>query len=725
MSNSKLAVDKGIDRFDKWFKDNLVYIAAFFLPVISMLIVYSLKDIYPFGDDMYLRSDNYHQYTPYLQILQDNFKNFEGFFYTWKIGAGMNFLAIIAYYLASPFNLILLFFKGRVGDIVAFFIISKMGLSSLTTTYYLVKKHNKKTLVASLFGMAYALSAYFAAFNWNIMWLDCMFILPLIILGLERLVKEGKYLLYIISLGVAIFSNYYIGIMLCIFSVLYFIYLIFTQEVSDDFKKPHYYMVTTVKYGISSLIAGGLAAIVILPEYYNLLTTLSAKNEFPKEMDRYFSVFFMFFRSLMFVPVADLKYPQSPNIYCSVVMFLLIPLYFLSKKINVKERIGKFVLIAAMLLSFNLNIPNYLWHGMHFPNSLPCRESFIYIFLIVTTGYEAAIHIKDFTDRQIGSVFAGVVGFVLLLEETMRYVFTDTSSSNYFTELTSGIETNMFKIIYYSLAAITVYAFLIYIYKRKTELHGFIVYLLLLVSMTELTYNMKVTSIPNTVSRDGYYESNSAYYKLNDVAKDDAKKEDVIFFRSEEESDRTKNDGGLFNYQSMSTFSSVASANIQHFYKAIGLKTSFNAYSYVGHTPLTAALFSVKYEFTGASPSIPNNFDYLAEEEYTKAPIGQHEKETTNIPPSHLYLYKNKACLPLGFMIDSNTNQTWYTESGNPFDVQNSFLKSAIPGFGKSIFHKLSTDGNGTIQTMYSLDPDDTFVLSGEQDTYDVYFYIP
>ena len=55
----------------KWFDENKLYLLAFILPVISMLFVYYFKDVYPFGDQMYLRSDCYHQYAPYLDILKE------------------------------------------------------------------------------------------------------------------------------------------------------------------------------------------------------------------------------------------------------------------------------------------------------------------------------------------------------------------------------------------------------------------------------------------------------------------------------------------------------------------------------------------------------------------------------------------------------------------------------------------------------------------------------
>ena len=89
-----------------WFEKNKLYILAFVLPILSMLIVYYFKNIFPFGDQMYLRSDCYHQYTPYLEILQQKLKDGGSLFYTWEIGAGMNFMAVAAYYLTSPLNLL-------------------------------------------------------------------------------------------------------------------------------------------------------------------------------------------------------------------------------------------------------------------------------------------------------------------------------------------------------------------------------------------------------------------------------------------------------------------------------------------------------------------------------------------------------------------------------------------------------------------------------------------
>lgn len=688
--------------FTKWCSDNKLYFLAFILPVISMTVVYLIKGVFPFGDEMYLRSDCYHQYTPYLEILQNKLRGGGSLFYTWEIGSGMNFLAIAAYYLSSPFNLLTIIWPGNMADFVSFSIILKMGLSGFATTYYLTKKFHSKNINAVIFGMIYALSAYFAAFSWNIMWLDCMWLLPFIILGLDRLVNEKRYKMYCIALALGIFSNYYIGIMLCIYSVIYFIYLLCVSDFDSNVGQLKARLLAFKDFAIYSILGGGLAACVILPEYFNMLMTKSADTSFPEALEEYFSILYMLFRSLICIPVADLKYPHDPNIYCTVAVFILIPLFWLCKKISIKERVGKTIIAVIMLLSFNFNIPNYIWHGLHFPNSLPCRESFLYIFLIVTMAYEAFIHIREFKPAQIIGSAGASVGLILVLQELFK-------NTGFFSEL--DVDTSIIKIIYFSIFFIGLYVLLFFCYRKYHDMKAFFTYLLILLVFCELTLNMSVTGIPSTSSRSGYYEARATYDELNKAAEDMAKAEGVNFYRTEGEYHATRNDGARFGYDSVSTFSSVASAAIQDYYDEIGMQTSFNAYSYYGHTPLTAAMQSIKYEYATGSCSLPNNMTLVNQKTY-KTKSGQ----------STLKLYKYNNTLPLGFMMNTGTEASWDKKSGNPFATQNNFVRTAVNG-GKNIFHQLKSSAVGTFSAKYALEANDKYTPDPNQKTFDVYFY--
>ncbi len=692
----------------KWCKDNQLYLLSFILPVIAMLVVYFIKDVQPFGDFMYLRSDCYHQYAPYLQILQDKIANMESLKYTWNIGGGMNFIAVIAYYASSPLNFLTLLIPGKISDVVSFFIILKMGLSSFSVTYYLTKKYGQKNMATVIFGLLYALSAYFAAFSWNIMWLDCMWLFPFIILGIDKLVTKRECYTYCIALALGIFSNYYIGIMLCIFSVVYFIYALCVNELHDDLKHSKLVNVLLIfkDYALYSLLGGLLASCVILPEYFNLLTTKSADTAFPERLEKYYSFIYMLFRSQMAIPVADLKYAYDPNIYCSIAMFFLVPLFLFCKKINTKERIGKTILAIFMLLSFQFNIPNYIWHGFHFPNSLPCRQSFIYVFILVTMGYQAFIHLREFKAKHIGISFAIGTSLILLFEEIFK-------NAEFFSDL--EISTDILKITYLSLLFLGIYAVLIYFYRRKPQYNTFLTYLLILAFFSEMTINFSITGIASCSSKFDYYNQTTAYKDLEGIIDEDAKKDNLKFYRAETDSHATRNDGARYGYRSISTFSSVSSAAMQNYYDDIGLQTSFNAYDYLGHTPLTAALFNVNYEFSTSEGSLPNDMTLLSSANYPTSADNPNANGTLNV-------YKYNRILPLGFMINASTTSTCNLKSGNPFLSQNSFVSTAIAG--KTIFHKLKAGQNvGSFEAEYNLDNDDPFSPTGKEETFDVYFF--
>ena len=124
------------------WKDRLPYLLAFFIPVLSMIMIFIGKEIYPFGDRSFLRTDLYHQYAPFFQELKDKLANGESLFYTWDIGLGTNFMAIFAYYLSSPLNWFLFLCPSSlVIEFITYGIVLKMALSSLTMTWYLNRQH--------------------------------------------------------------------------------------------------------------------------------------------------------------------------------------------------------------------------------------------------------------------------------------------------------------------------------------------------------------------------------------------------------------------------------------------------------------------------------------------------------------------------------------------------------------------------------------------------------
>ena len=595
---------------------------AFFVPVLVMICIFAQRGIFPFGERCFLRTDMYHQYAPFFSEFQYKLRTGGSLLYSWDVGMGVNFAALYAYYLASPLNwLILLCPKKLIIEFMTIMIVIKIGLSGLSFAWYL-KQHSKNCILGvGFFGIFYALSGYMAAYSWNIMWLDCILLFPLIVYGLERLVREQKGMLYCVTLGLSILSNYYISIMTCLFLVLYFIALLILEEPGPVRK----YVESCARFGIYSLLSGGLAAGVLLPEICALQSTASGNFDFPKAWTSYFPIFDMIARHIGNVET-EIGLDHWPNIYCGVAVFLFFLLYLACKKISVKEKAVYCGLLLLFFASFSMNVLNFIWHGFHYPNSLPCRQSFIYIFLMLFICFRAYAHLDETPKKYVAIAFWGSICFVLLAEKLV----TDDAFEPV--------------VWYVAVVLLLLYLGVFYFYQNKEHFAFTAALLAMALVSVEALANMAATSIPTT-SRTDYVADNQ------DVAAVTEPLKKTEFYRIDKTNARTKNDGAWMHFPSVSLFSSVANAGVTDFFKQMGCEGSTNAYSIVGSTPLVDSLFSIKYAL------------YEGKQDNPRLSLYAFSGDT--------YLYENPWTLPLGFILPDIVETGWKRDLSSPADVQN------------------------------------------------------
>ncbi|PPK81671.1 putative membrane protein YfhO [Lacrimispora xylanisolvens] len=637
-------------------KDSDGLIAAFFVPVIIMIIIFAQRGIFPFGEESFLRTDMYHQYAPFFSEFQYKLTHGGSLLYSWDIGMGVNFAALYSYYLASPLNwLIVLCPKKFIIEFMTYMIVVKIGLSGLAFSWYLRRHFKTVDFGIAFFGIFYALSGYMAAYSWNIMWLDCILLFPLIMLGLEKLVQEKKCILYCITLGLSILSNYYISIMICIFMVFYFLALLILEG-----RKPwKEVLINGVHFAVYSLLAGGLAAVVLLPEIYAMKMTASGDINFPQTFSSYFSIFDMIARHLPAVET-EIGLDHWPNIYCGVAILIFFLLYLGCRKIRQKDKIVMCSLLLFFYASFSINVFNFIWHGFHYPNSLPCRQSFIYIFLILTAGYHAYIYLHEIPWKHVVTAFFATVIFVIMAQK----LITDDAFH--------------FSIFYVAIIFLAVYTGLISLYQRGIN-RNVLVLLALGVVALEAAVNTTVTSV-TTTSRTSYVKDNKASIDLTEGLLPNPD-----FYRVEKVTRKTKNDGAWMNFPSVSLFSSTANADLSKFFKKLGCESSTNAYSITGSTPLVDALFAVKYA--------------LYSEE-----AGENQVSSLVSVQDDMQLWKNNYALSLGFMMPYDVENNWQLELTNPAEVQNDLsvvlgaspVLSEVPSEvkGKSFTFTPDTDGD-------------------------------
>lgn len=636
------------------FQQLLPYLAAFLIPVVIMLVLFIQRQIFPFGDRSFMRTDLYHQYVPFHQMLREALQSGKSLQYTWDVGLGTNMVSLFAYYLCTPTNLLLLFCPSDyVIEFISYITILKIGLASVSFTFYLSRHSRKSAWYSVFFGILYGMSGYVAAYSWNIMWLDCIWLFPLIVYSLERLLKTNKGCWYAFTLGLAICTNYYIAIMICMFLVLYFIVQMIIQGDELIAYRPdgtvhgsrtfRNHLQKIFYFGFYSLLAGGLSAIMLLPAYYALKLTASANTTFPKNLDSYFTSFEVIARHLICVDTEQ-GLDHWPNIYCGIAPLVLLPLYVLNKDVKIREKVCYFILALFFIFSFRLKVLNYIWHGFHFPNSLPARHSFLYIFLILTMAYKGFCSIRERTDREIIGSMWGVILIILIAETIIK------DDAFYWWSFLISI---LFAAVYGGILNLT---------RNPKYEHRYLIAPVLIILIIEMTINTGATSI-TTCNRTTYVKEDSSVQELLYAAD---KNEDSEFYRVEKVSTRTKNDGAWLNYKSGSIFSSAANAKLTSFYKSLGMEGSTNAYSMTGATPVTLSLFNVKYS--------------LSKDEL-------HTDVIRNLfsKASNMNLYRNVYALELGFVVDPTLEWSWTTSYNNPIMNQND-LAFAVAGMEDMFF---------------------------------------
>lgn len=201
------------------------------------------------------------QYINFFDYFRNIFLGDNSIFYCLGKSIGGEMYGMFAYYLVSPYNFItLLFNKSNIIFAFDLILILKTASTSVTFIYFLNKKGEAKW-TNLIFSCSYALSSYVITYGFNIMWLDNVILLPLVILGIDNLIKSKKIVLYTLSLSLSLITNYYIGFMICIFSSIYFLYkLIIENKKKDNLK-------LLGRFIIFSLIAILIACMILIPAW--------------------------------------------------------------------------------------------------------------------------------------------------------------------------------------------------------------------------------------------------------------------------------------------------------------------------------------------------------------------------------------------------------------------------------------------------------------------------
>ncbi len=625
-------------------KSRAYVLAGGLLALLAITLVYLNLGVYPFGDRTVLIIDMHHQYVAFFSSLREKTLGLfsgDSLLYSSHVGLGSGYTSLFAYYLSSPFNLLILLFPRKLlTEAIALITVLKIGCAGLTFSVFVRGMTKRNDFSVPVLSSAYALMMYMLAYSWDVMWLDSIILLPLIIYGLHIWLENKNPVLYIAALAGAIITNYYIAFMICVFVVFYFIAHLIIHSKGFTLRD---YISRTIRFGIGSLVGGGISAFLLVPTAIYLQYTSGADDVFARELSTYFNLFDLFGRS-MFSASPSIRGDSLPNIYCSVLTVLLIVIFFLCKTISARKKIAYGSLLMLLVCCAAVNYTYFLFHGKHFPNDLPHRFAFLISFTMLLMAIEVIANIRSVTPKNIGTALLVCIGGLAL------------------TELI-GNEEPTFTLIYTSLIFFFVYSALLFFASRKNSSRAAVLILICAVVFVEIVSNgvVTVTTMRDTEVYTKHEDFTDDYEITNESIKY-IEKLNKPHYRTEILPRKTCNDPSLFGYPGLTVFASSNDQSVITLMGALGYANNgVNSHMYNSFVPVADSVLNLRYLIH------TNNFNHSQLKHIDTVEVGEQTR----------YIYENPYALSRAFVVDESILTDWEFESNNPFTVQNSFVSSA------------------------------------------------
>ena len=630
-----------------FIKNNYVYITVILVASLVMVLAMILDNVQPFGDNFPLKGNGFIQnYSKYVDTVRSVKKG--TYFDSLNYSVGLAFDNYDNFLLLRPWLYIIYFFTPKALFITVFFMYFFVNYVAAgpVFVYYLTHRRNgrvmdKKDPRLILFGLGYVLSAY--SIGYFIYCFKYLIFIPLIFLGIEKLVYDKKSKLYILLLAYFMATDAYYAFILCIFAVIYFVI-----QKHNSFKG---FIINSVRFGVSSVFSAGLAAAFLIPYFLKTRNSpyISGDGTTPSPLKWFSSIFApLFDYRVANKGMTTSTFEYRANLYCGIFILLLIPAYMLLKDIDIWTRIKYVAVVLIIYLGFDNQFINYVFHGFHYQWQVPNRFSVFFMFFIMLMVYEVVIRLESINKK---ALMIGVIAVSLIL--TITYLIgmgkKELPNNNSITYILS-----------FSFIGVYIILFLLYAFNK---IKGKKVYIIYLIAALEVV----ISSVPTIKSSISYNGSKSELEFIENTEKltkrhPDMKTPFVITERPGENFDQ--NISYMTGTHSLSFYTSASYK--QHFdlYYRWGMLFSQNITYYSTGSPLSDMMLHVKYHTA-------NSEKYEAISPYV--PV---DKE------GNVVLYENPYYLPLGIVIDSSKLKEWneksqsYTNYYSVFERDNAFANA-------------------------------------------------
>lgn len=416
----------------------LVFWGAWFVVPIAMLcVVAAVRGVYPFGVQSFLAEDLVFQYVDFFAWFKRVLAGRESVFYSTACGLGANTWGLYSYYLASPFNLLLLLLDQEHLTLFVFVADAlKLGCMQLAAMFYLRRRFGVGRGWSGVLALGYTWSLWTATNLRNPMWLDALILLPLLMWAVWELVRRGRWVPLCLLTTADIICCWYTAYMAVLFLILLAILEWWCAGCRDASGEHVPLWRLALRFARPMLVALVLCAWTFVPTVMAMLesggveeTSLLGIIQSILEADSPLGVAMKLFTTKPgcfvrgFVPALYDRLRPVPQFYCGVLLMACFVGFFVSGRVSVRVKKGLGVLVAVMLASILLTPLQAIWCGFRAPTGFYSRVCvFVAPVLMWAAGWlwQAESGAPSGTSR-----LAGLLGSRVALGAVCAFVVAD------------------------------------------------------------------------------------------------------------------------------------------------------------------------------------------------------------------------------------------------------------------------------------------------------------
>ena len=597
------------------------------------IVLFLIKGIYPFGNNSLIWGDMHDQITAFYYHFYDSVFSNKSLLIDFTTSGGVNFFGIFAYYLISPLTLLVLLFpRTDIYLVISIIIVLKFILSSITCLYFLRCYYkNMPSILSTLLAIIYAFSGYSLMMYQITPWMDIVYMFPLVMIGLKKLLDNEKPTFYIVTITLCLIFSFYLSAMLLIFIFLVSLIYLFVYKDKEERKK----IITSL--GLSTLLSGLMASFVIIPSYLQISVSYRMGFKMHELINSRLG------------PITD---------KLCMMMFgaiVYIGIFYLIKNKKKHKQFLKFYIPTLILLFIPLIVEpvNKVWHFGSYA-SFPYRFGFITTFLLII----GAAHYFDTIKVNISKKLIdtnGIISIIITLITSIIIFIVTLKYKNQFQTVIYQLTLSRNRKLIIIAAALfiltLVSSYIIYkLNKKPTKLS------LILISIISIVF---ITTNANIYIGMDKYEKElmNQYEILNDISKD--YKKDDIFRIKNDVYELVMNNGMVTKFHNLDHFTSLTDKNNIEALKKLGFASMWVKTYSRGSNIFIDTILANKY--------------FITDKEYTN-PYYKLVKKYKDVN-----FYQLKDNISYGFII--NKNDTIFDKK-NSFEIANSIYHNTIKSKG-------------------------------------------